>query len=1055
MKEELENKLIIYKASAGSGKTYTLVKEYLKLLVKRPAYYQNILAITFTNAATLEMKTRIIESLEEISKDEGCELGRQIKDELEIEDKISFSQEDIQNNARKALSNIINNYSRFEISTIDAFFNRLVKSMARELNLPLSYDIELDPEKALRFAIHQLYEMDEEEGQKVWVWLEEFAFSRIEDDKGWKIDNDILKIGSKIFDEKFSSIQDLDQLSDQLIDLKTRTTNIVEQFEFELKGKAEHAIKLINQSEVKFEWFHGGANRSIANNFKKIAEADGFETPIESLSKTLTKEKSWYAASSNHIDEIESLLQAGLLDTTEDLCEYFKENVRDYHTALLIRRNIYAYALLNAINNNLKAYRDEHNILFLSDNASLIHGILQKDDTPFIFEKTGSYYKHIFIDEFQDTSDFQWKNLLPLVVNALSDYGESHRIFVVGDVKQSIYRWRGGDMQLLMNGVEKDLKNYASLTEVKDLENNYRSKKSIVLFNNDFFNFCSEKIKLQLPDDPEVYRIDEVYGQLNQVPKDQGDGLVTVRFFKDAELNWKDQSKEELIRSLNTCFKSGYRKSDILILTSSNKEANDLANHLISEGIDVISQGSLLLNNVPVIQLILNILAYLDKNDDQIAKCGAVYWFHKIRKQRKEIDYNLIKNDFQYYFDQLPEQFSKRAKSLSRKPVYELIEELIVLFELDHDAGIFLQTFKELSLEHTAGGLVSIRQFLDWWYEEDRELSVTSTAELNSVKVMTIHKSKGLEAPVVFIPYGNFNMNSRESVFWTDKLEEDLEEFQLLPVDFKEEAKNSAFEQAYQQENIEQFLDTLNKAYVAFSRAREMLFIYSQQYSSHDDSKINNISRFLWSFCIRQENWNEVDGVLTSGIPQIHMAEKDTEEKISLAEFKIMGQSFMDKVNIRNFSANYYLLKDTGSSDKVEIGIKRHEVLSRLSNKEGLESVMQRLLLQGFLNKEEYGLIKSDIEELWKDPLFYSWFEPGWEIFAERSIISEGKVYQPDRVLIRSNETVIIDYKKDVEDPKHERQVRNYEALLEKMGYKNIRKYLVYMDNKRIKEVIG
>ena len=444
--------LTIYRSSAGSGKTFTLVKEYIKLLIRRPEDYKHILAITFTNKATEEMKHRILGALEQIGDGQPNSFAKVLEEELHSE----FDAEQIRLRAEKAYELIIHNYSRFEVSTIDSFFSRVLKSFARELDMPLSYEVEMNVSLALKEAMNELFK-SLDDNPEIRNWLTQYAKEQIESDKSWNVDRQIEKLGANLFRESFQDgFQELDLSFEALHQIIESLKIEIKSFEKELKSLGNQAFDALEKHQLKIEDFHYAASGAMAA-FNALLKLDTDIGSKKRFMQTLDGDMPWGAKKSDKVDLANQVGQEALDDLGNRALALIDKKEKDYNTAKAILRNIYAFGLLEELNKHLKEYRDEHNLMLISDTNIILKDILEQADAPFIFEKLGSVYKHIMVDEFQDTSNFQWNNLKPLVINALS---EGHEVLIVGDVKQSIYRFRGGNMRLLLSELKQELRGF-------------------------------------------------------------------------------------------------------------------------------------------------------------------------------------------------------------------------------------------------------------------------------------------------------------------------------------------------------------------------------------------------------------------------------------------------------------------------------------------------------------------------------------------------------------------------------------------------------------------
>lgn len=1047
--------LTIYRSSAGSGKTFTLVKEYLKLILRRPRDFQHILAITFTNKATEEMKSRVLKSLLEIAKGEATAMAAVLTDEFDGE----LTPKVIQLRAEEAYELIIHNYSRFEISTIDSFFSRVVRSFSRELDIPMSYELEMNTALALDEAVAQLFRSLGQQ-KELRLWLEQYTFEQIENDKSWNVEGNIQELGRNLFKEQFQEgFIHVDVTLARLTELVAEMKKVIDQYKRTMKAAARQAIKSIEEAGLGIDDFTG-KSRGPVNTFFKVAEKEDFELNKTFLA-TANGEKSWYAKKSDKADQIEQLLAGSFGEAIDTLLKCVNNHERNYRTTLALFRNIYAFGLLEALNSNLKDYRDEQNIMLISDNNALIREIVRQDDAPFIFEKIGSFFKHVLIDEFQDTSNFQWNNLLPLVLNSLATGNE---VLIVGDVKQSIYRFRGGNMRLLLEQVGKDLANFREVIHYKNLEENYRSLEGIVQFNNAFFDKLPKSLD-RIEHVNDMAFVERAYEGHRQIPKQAAGGYVQVLLYQADEsidLSWKERALESLVTNIRENLKLGYDHSDILILVNRNGDMPDIAAHLLANDLPFVSERSLMLGNNDLIRFLIETLYFLQSEEDDIGLVNLTHLYRKM-KGEQHLDH-LIKRTYTAHDLAglgLPERFLDNRRSLAQLPLFDLVEQLLLLFDFRAESDVFIQKFQDLLLEQTQKGIHSIHGFLEWWQEQGKDSTIAGNENTNAVKIMSVHKSKGLEAPIVMMPFADYSFlpNAKLHSFWTREVPEYLSDLSFVPLNYSKAGLiNTDFEEAFLEETLESVMDSLNKTYVAFTRAREKLYVSGPHQTPKAHGSFHRINHFLEVILddceldiVKQEEDHLLKYEYQSNLPKT--AEPEPGEEVTEMD-TYPRASYIDHLSIRPDSDRFFMLQDTEGAENISMGHQVHEVLSLMANAFDAEAVIKQLLAEGTVFAKDVDKIKERVNRLMQHPQMQQWFAADYEVLTERELSYGGKLLRPDRVMVKGDEAIILDYKKEKKEAAHEAQVKRYVEAVNALGYAKTTGYIVYVDPVEIMEVL-
>ncbi|WP_339697117.1 UvrD-helicase domain-containing protein [uncultured Roseivirga sp.] len=1043
--------LTVYKSSAGSGKTFTLVKEYVKLLIKRPQDFKHILAITFTNKATEEMKTRILKALEEMGAGKETQLFKILVTELAAE----LTPLNIQQRAEEAYDLIIHNYGRFEVSTIDSFFSRVLKSFARELDLPLSYEVEMNTSMALQEAMNELFK-SLDDNKEVRQWLTQYAKEQIESDKSWNVDQQIEKLGGNLFRESFQDgFSGLNLSFDELKTIIESLRSDIKSFEVQLKKYGNEALDLISQHGLQVADFSGGQARSVANTFVKLTNKDYKLT--STFIKTVNGDSNWYAQKSDKKAEIDQLVSGRFGEICQGIVDFIEDNESDYNSAKAILKNVYAFGLLEELNKYLKEYRDEHNVMLISDTNIILKDILEQADAPFIFEKLGSFYKHIMIDEFQDTSNFQWSNLKPLIINALS---EDNEVLIVGDVKQSIYRFRGGNMRLLLSQVKEELGAFYPKEADQVLNDNWRSLSSIVNFNNNLFGKLPEAFgKNEVLHDTSLFT--QAYENHEQQIQGGEGGYVQMRYYSSSDEEdekWQTQSVKDLLIQIRENKEKGFSLSDMLILVNRNKEISDIATAFLSEKIPFINGESLKLQQSESVLFVLELLRYLQSGKDEVLMLNLISLFFRLNDIPEQAVMLRGKGERMTLEEAgFPQEFLTRQYEIKQFALFDLVSELLLMFDIEKKADVYLQQLLDVILEQSQRGANSINTFLEWWDKEGDNQTVATSEKTNAIRILTIHKSKGLESPIVFIPFANWDIlpNANTHQFWTKNIPEQYQSLQYIPLDFsKSTLLKSYFQEDYYTEATESALDILNKTYVAFTRPREKLYLAAPMPKKAGSSRIHEFLLDLLPEIglLSQEESTYTQFSLGTDGQKIGSGE-EIDASVAIGIYPQV--SFLNQLTIRNDSERFFMLQETEEAQNISLGNQVHEVLSAIRVKEDLEMVLRQFLQAGELDHNAIALVKDRILRLFDDPKISVWFSDDYEVFNEREIWFEGKAHKPDRLLIKGKEAVIIDYKKEKESSAHQEQVKRYMNAMKALGYEQVSGHLIYVEPVIVKEVVN
>ncbi|MCX6220735.1 MAG: UvrD-helicase domain-containing protein, partial [Bacteroidia bacterium] len=846
--------LNIYRASAGSGKTFLLVGEYLKMLFAQPKSYRNILAVTFTNKATAEMKERILKELGNLSNGSDSRYLELLK-EIGSEQKIRWKATDI-------LKLILHDYSRFSVMTIDSFFQKVIRAFAREIRLNASFRTEIDNRQALEEAIDLLFQ-EIEDNSLLMNWMVLFLEENLEEGRSWDFRQELLKFGKEVEKEAFKvygdefveSLASKENLSRYVQEIK----KVTREADIRLRKIGQEAIELIGGSGMNIDQFKGGKN-TFVNIFNKLVNGK-FEMPTKTALEARDCPENWYKKTDSQElkSQIEAIYHRGLNRLLNEAIMALADEIPKINSAQAILKNIYPFGLLGNIALKIREVLKENNTVLLSDSGRMIGKIIEGNDTPFIYEKVGLIYHHFMLDEFQDTSVQQWSNFKPLVENALAS---GYSSLVVGDVKQSIYRWRNGDWNLLANRLATDLSH--QLVNKEELKENWRSRKNIVDFNNTLFWKASVFLNSWFEEETTGEQFDELhgviaqaYGDPSQICKHPGkpEGYVKITFVDAEEAKYKSGFREKalvhLIGQLEKVQKSGVKAEEITILVRENSEAGMIAKALWERKksdpqpsciYDVITSDTLKIGQSQVVRFVVNFFRFFTRKEPQKVRAEILYGYYRILKQEGMTSGDEWQIDLHGLFDPaapLPELFEKWLDEDSNSefitgllalPLYELAVSIVDHFELGSIVGekLFLQAFLDMVLEYGREDYGGIAGFLVWWDASGGNKTLNLTNIQNFIRISSIHQSKGLEYPTVFIPFCNWEvgLNARKLPYiWSVPEIEPFSNLKMVLLKCESSLKNSIFSYDYNKELLYSILDNLNLLYVAATRAINNLFI--------------------------------------------------------------------------------------------------------------------------------------------------------------------------------------------------------------------------------------
>ena len=1089
----MKSQLTVYKASAGSGKTFTLAREYMTLVIANPYAYRTILAVTFTNKATEEMKLRILGQLYGIAHHlpESDQYLKQIHEALP-----HLSETQIRKNAEAALRLLIHNYNYFHVQTIDTFFQSVLRNLARELDLTANLRIGLNDYQVEQQAVDELIE-SLEDTDKLLFWIMEYIKENIADDKGWNVIGQIKSFGEHIFRDYYK--ENADKLSERMAEdgffegFKEKMKNIKKKAKEQFDEIAASFFDALEEGGYSAEDL-SGKTRGIWSYFNKIKNGKYSDDDLVNLTFTKCMESpdNWVkkADVKSHTalyQQVSSVLYP-ILQFSE---QHRPTLVKMYKSADLTVKHLNQLRLLGSIDKKVRTMNQEANRFLLSDTQTLLHSLIQDSDSPFIFEKIGTQLNHVMIDEFQDTSTIQWKNFKVLLEETMSR--EDTGNLIVGDVKQSIYRWRSGDWRLL-NNIESEFINPKKQLDIETLDTNYRSDRNVIDFNNAFFVEAAkqeyENLKEAMPE--EAQQLLNAYADVVQkVPASKrAQGYVEIRLLKtqeDEDTADESTGKGKGERMMQLCLETvdklvarGVPTNKIAILVRNNQTIQDIAEYFMNHSdYEMVSDEAFRLDASQAVQTLVTALHYLMHPNDDIARA------------------TLLKYALTYLdSEELVNQLTSNRQEYLEIPLLDLTERLFTEFRLGEVEDMKAQSayvcaFYDKLNAFLADNSSDIEAFLQEWDANLHGKSIHCDGT-DGIRLLTIHKSKGLEYDHVIMPYCDWQLEKSNTI-WCTPQEEPYNELPLVPVDFSAgQMKQSIYEPDYHHEHLQNMVDNLNLLYVAFTRAGHNLYVFGKRATQNYRSNIIELSldqvaeklkkaqEFISPLAEDQEVPVEIYGlgtdsktsdiVFTYGEPYIPKQKVVMEIKLNsnvftlpseMMETEIVVSPKMPEFKQSNKSRDLIVGDEEEEQQKyyIKMGTVLHSLFSTIRTHDDIDGALKQLELDGVLYDEN--ISKEKVREMIRKRLesdkVSDWFSDRWEIFNECSIISMNKgkmeVHRPDRVMKDANETIVVDFKFGKPRQEYHDQVKGYMDLLSGMGHPNVKGYLWYVYPNKIVEV--
>lgn len=1031
--------LKIYNASAGSGKTYTLVKEYLKIVLhtEDPMKFRSVLAMTFTNKAANEMKERIVETLMDLARESHFKTENQTKVLAEKSKELELPKKIIESRASSVLNKILHNYSSFSVMTLDKFTHKVVRTFAKDLGISVDFNIEMDIE-SFRKNITDLLIDQIGRNEKLTRLMMRYANENLDEEKTWNVNRQIFDFTKLLFKEDgieaVSLLADIEDKDFVTIAEELRTHNA--KLNTKIESTVKEAYDLVMSKGLANEDFASKGTGVLAY-FNRLKEKKEYK-PASATLKKYHSENAWAHKTSPNKVNVESISDL-ISQYFQQIQDCIAEDVPKINLNKSILQNINNLALLKYLLELIDKVKEDENILLISDFYKEIADIITKERVPFIYERLGVRYQHFLLDEFQDTSELQWINLIPLVHNSLA---QQHKNLIVGDGKQAIYRWRNGEVEQFTK-LPEQIHNPGNIPSLQDaenvfkqmgekitLENNYRSAPDIVEFNNYFFGKLANKL-----DETLGY----IYHNHTQKSTKKFPGFVEAYLKKDLE---EEDQLAFVIDAVKKSISAGFELKDICVIVRTNSKGAKVARVLTENKYAVISPDSLFISKDKTVQFLYYLMQGLSNENDKNAKIKAIEHYAVLNGQQPSASIitkqeEIAKNTLSNYFLQLNIEL-KLASEFHN--LYDYAEYIIEAFDFDATHNPYLQFYLESIHQFETNKSTNIRDFLDWFNEKGRKKSIVSPEGANAIKIMTVHKSKGLQFPIVICPFFDWELKLHDEIAWVQQADQPLPAYF---VNMKKDLIDSPLAPIFLKEQAKYDLDNFNLLYVAFTRPEVALFVSGK-------SNKGMAKEFIEPIFQQNENIVVENNRYTLG----QLTREKNESGLDLnsnVEIKFLKQK-MNKPELSYKSALDWDIEEL--DQKRHFGTLVHYVLSKIESPKDLQVTLNKISIKQGLTADESKSVLDYITPLFKNTRFASYFTD--ESFNEKEIITaSGLKLIPDKILKTNNGLTVVDFKTGQVSPSHKKQVENYIKVLKDMGFSNVTGEICYTESLNFVDFIG
>ncbi|RDV13996.1 hypothetical protein DXT99_16995 [Pontibacter diazotrophicus] len=1112
----------IYSASAGSGKTYHLTKEYLKLALQSPDpdYYRSILAITFTNDAAAEMKERILGALRNFNDPDISEKDKKNSEHLlegitadlqEAYPEDLVDKEEVRRRAKTLFRQILYNYSDFSVSTIDSFVNKIVQAFTRELNIPHNFEVDLDSNTLVSTAVSLLLDkVSDSKGDLLSETLEQYALEKAREGKSWTmLPDDLMDFAKNLLNEQvYEAVTDLQQLTlEDFKKVREELRQVVQDVEAAVQATASEATAIIRNAGLSPTDFYQSTRGicSYFNTWQKNVDLNYGNN----YARTTIEEDKWYAgkvstATKAQIDQIKPELTA-LYQQIENIKEQYAET---FTLIQAIVPHLYKVSVLNELEKCLQEIKRDKNTIHISDFNKRIIDIVLQEPVPFIYERLGEKYNHILIDEFQDTSVLQWNNLLPLVDNALAS---GHFSMVVGDAKQAIYRWRGGEMEQILHLykettqhlyqnrrhghlIEERYQSVDHALQPDTLKENYRSRVEIIDFNNELFTYISQGHQ-EFKMFSSIY--DDNFQQQVPVGNDKRGGHIQIMFTHPEDTNYKydlstckrteelyngytrpevlsyDESTLNMVLQLvEEARAEGYQLQDMAVLCRTNIKSKLIANFLKERGFDIISQDSLSLQFAEVINLIVSLFRVFNRPNDTLAKSEALYLVCKVALETipdvgmtQRIAEIANEPDSEPFFDQLRVfGFDVQERETGNLSIYELTEKLIRIFSLldKNNESEYLFRFLDLVLEYSLKHSNNLNNFLGYWDVQKEKLSINTPKNRDAITITSIHKSKGLAYPIVIIPFADWGTEPMSrSLMWSQLPNEVTVTGKLrsVAVNISSKLEKTILAGQYNTEVEKTFIENLNMLYVALTRPIDRLYLIGNGKDLLEDKKAaralegsaKNVSHLLYRYLVHKDMWEpgKMCYQLAKGTAQPSRATQQDNDHTYHLDY-LTATDWEQRLKIKQHANNVFDF-ETQALQRQQ-NRKLHYALARMAFATELDQVMRQMVYEGIISDRDKPLLRQKLNEVLHHPKMAHYFSKNVVVEHEKEVLdARAYLYKPDRIVFDADAVVLIEFKVPPPEPSHRNRLDHYAVRFRQLGYQKVKCVLYYFETQQVK----
>ena len=1037
--------LSIYKASAGSGKTHTLTREYLVMLFRdyhkgneQSMPHSRILAVTFTKKATAEMKERILKALYTLSI--TPEKSPFYED---LTAQFSMDSSTLQAQARQLLINILKDYNHFSVSTIDGFFQQVIRTFALDLGLSTTYDIALDGDEVVQQAVDDIFRrirQQQEGNTDILSWMTAFAQHNMDENASGNLHRSISEFSKQLNKEEvkrhIGQLQDFFEKKKNIQQYQDLLNHIISSTEKQILAIQQRALPLIDSLE--------GIKQDAVSTFCKPIQELLDKGLNKTFLKVLDKPETLFNKTKTTKPQqaaILSLYETQLQPLYQEMADLFNEGLTDYYTATAISQYLYTVGLIQDVADQVSLTNQQIGRVPISDVNMLIHDVIDGQEAPFIYERMGQYLHHYMMDEFQDTSALQWQNFYPLISEAESKGSDN---LIVGDVKQSIYRWRNSDWKLLA-GVHEEFAN----VKQPPMIDNWRSAKLLIKENElligEYAKWAANK--LGFGDQEDEYKNSPLANHLpeaiHQEAQKDYPGVFQLQFINTKAEDLVEQTLQAVDQQLRALREEGWEWNNIAMLVRRGDDAELLARYLIEKGYPVESAEGMRIQSHPAVQLLVALMQ------------------HHVQPKNEVVQYAI--RNLHAPFDE--EQIAAIKKALTL-PLYEAVQALITALQLSEQAGAlpYLTAFQDQVYQFTQKRVSDIAAFLEYWEKKAPKATIPSSPVVNAIRILTIHSSKGLEFDIVMLPFLNWDIQRTHigEIFWCQPQTEPFNQMPLVAVPLSSKLLKTHFKKEYINEIISQYIDNLNLTYVAFTRPKMRLYAYGQMYATTKDnkpqiSKISHLLSYLYDQVIAENSLlSQEENVYTyTQADADQTREPDDPQKNKTREATYISSPIGNRLILRSRAEDDFAA-DT-PLETIDLGILMHEWLEHIHTWQDAQPAIDRMVAQGRITPAQLPIMQQLLQDLQQILIREGkehWFTHSCTVHNEMDILSTtGKTQRPDRIMIDEKSATIIDYKFGQEHPRtYQEQLRNYTLLLQQMGY-TVEAYIVYVALQKIERI--